>query len=234
MMNFFAKYAEANLLKRAASAAILIFIVLYINYIGGFWFKLLIVAVLTLAIKEGIYVIGSNKKISDRKKCDLWLFLGLIYLVFATVTLLCIRELNNGMMAVYFLFSLVWITDITAYFAGIAIGGPKLCPKISPKKTLSGAGVALLFAGVIGVLFSYLLCGGFYLEFLLHSLLLSLVAQLGDIFESYFKRSFNVKDTGAIIPGHGEILDRIDSLLSVSIFYWVISDYYLKHLFISS
>ncbi len=144
-----------------------------------------------------------------------WLLgVGIVYVVAGIAGLMWLRDLPDVGLAL-FLFTMlaVWATDVGAYAAGRTIGGPKLAPRISPKKT---------WAGLIGGMASSALVGwGVAMSFGAQRPLLALavggalavVAQAGDLFESAVKRRFNVKDSGHLIPGHGGILDRIDGLL---------------------
>ena len=114
---------------------------------------------------------------------------------------------------VLWLFIVTWATDIFAYFAGRAIGGPKLAPRISPNKTWSG-----LAGGVIGAaLAAYAAAAHFDLDpvFYYVGAPLGLLAQVGDLYESSVKRRLGVKDSGRLLPGHGGVLDRLDGLLPV-------------------
>lgn len=146
--------------------------------------------------------------------CAAWSAMGLPYLAVGGAALLALRELPEiGLALTCFLFVTVWATDIGAFAAGRLIGGPKLCPKISPKKTWAGLFGGMAFAGAFG----YAVAEGFgAAQPLLAAgigMMLTLVAQIGDLFESWVKRRFGVKDSGALIPGHGGVLDRIDGLL---------------------
>jgi phosphatidate cytidylyltransferase len=108
-----------------------------------------------------------------------------------------------------------WSTDIFAYFAGRSIGGPKLAPRISPNKTWAGLIGGMAGAAVVGAFAAY----AFGLDnlFLLAGAPMGLLAQLGDLYESKVKRRLGVKDSGALLPGHGGVLDRLDGLLPVAI-----------------
>jgi phosphatidate cytidylyltransferase len=122
-----------------------------------------------------------------------------------------------GFPAMVLLFAIVWSTDIFAYFAGRAIGGPKLLPAVSPKKTWSGAiagaaGAMLVAVGVAG-LFGSLDKGTIAIV----ALLLSVVAQLGDLLESWVKRQFGAKDASQLIPGHGGVMDRLDGFWAAAL-----------------
>lgn len=123
------------------------------------------------------------------------------------------RDGSDGFTAVIFVLILVWATDSGGYFAGRAIGGPKLAPRISPKKTWAGA------AG--GFLAALLVAAGFaaagerrMLPLLGVAAVLSVASQCGDLFESAVKRRFDVKDSGRLIPGHGGLLDRLDGFVA--------------------
>ncbi|MGZ8336073.1 MAG: phosphatidate cytidylyltransferase [Allosphingosinicella sp.] len=116
---------------------------------------------------------------------------------------------------VFWVFIVTWATDIMAYFAGRSIGGPKLAPRISPNKTWAG-----LAGGMVGAaLFGGLAAWWFQLEplFLWLGGPMGLVAQAGDLYESWVKRRAGVKDSGTILPGHGGVLDRLDGLLAVAL-----------------
>ena len=120
---------------------------------------------------------------------------------------------EDGFVAVIFLFAIVWTTDVAAYFFGRMIGGPKLLPRVSPKKTWSGAitGLAAAVLAAIVVVKVAGLSGLFSIA--LVAALLSAVAQAGDLFESQLKRKFGAKDSGHLIPGHGGLMDRLDGFV---------------------
>lgn len=140
-----------------------------------------------------------------------WLAGGVLYgVVLAFATIAMRGEGTLGFVAILYMFAVVWMTDIGAYFAGRTFGGPKFAPRISPKKTWSGV-VGGLFSGV---LFSLLVLWAFGHRVTamngVVSLILGISVVYGDLFESFLKRRFGVKDAGAIIPGHGGFLDRLD------------------------
>ncbi len=115
-----------------------------------------------------------------------------------------------GFIAIVLLFAIVWTTDVLAYFVGRAIGGPKLMPSVSPKKTWSGAvgGTLCAVAAAWVVATSF---GGFNVIAIAGlAVVLSVVSQAGDLLESHIKRRFNAKDASQIIPGHGGVMDRLD------------------------
>lgn len=141
-----------------------------------------------------------------------WLAAGIPYVGLPIMALLWIRMQDNGLLLAFWGLSLVWATDIGAFFAGRNFGGPKVAPAISPNKTWSG---------LLGGMFSALLLGWgltsyFDLPFQLAmaSPALALLAQVGDFFESWLKRRAGVKDSGTILPGHGGVLDRLDGVVT--------------------
>lgn len=145
------------------------------------------------------------------------LSLAVAYAGAAALSLAFLRaDTTSGLKAILFLFAIVWATDILAYFVGRALGGPKLAPRISPGKTWSGA-IGGAAGGVIGGVLIAAMAGSDRLFSLgLIALLLSVVAQLGDLFESAIKRRHGAKDSGTWIPGHGGIMDRVDGLVAAA------------------
>jgi phosphatidate cytidylyltransferase len=143
-----------------------------------------------------------------------WHVGGIFYSGLSAVSLAAIRgEDQLGFAAMIFVFAVVWSTDILAYFVGRAIGGPKLAPRISPGKTWSGA-IGGTIAGVlagIAVALSFFQSIGLWVPLL--AFFLSVAGQIGDLFESYIKRRFGVKDSSHLIPGHGGVMDRVEALV---------------------
>lgn len=152
-----------------------------------------------------------------------WPAAGLIYAGFPAIALTLLRgDTGDGFAAILFLFAVVWATDIFAYFNGKALGGPKLAPRFSPNKTWSGA-IGGAGAGVAaGVAFASFVSSGGEVSIPLIALLLSIIAQFGDLGESWMKRKFGVKDSGSIIPGHGGVMDRVDGLVAAAALLYVI------------
>jgi phosphatidate cytidylyltransferase len=154
----------------------------------------------------------------------LWAGLGLVYVAVPSAGIVLLRDAEpRGWAAVLFVLLVVWTTDTAAYVGGRSLGGPKLSPRISPKKTWSGALSGLGTAAVVGAIAASLTGAGGILPAFLLALLLSLATQAGDLFESGLKRRFGVKDSGAIIPGHGGVLDRIDGLYGAAALAWFIA-----------
>ncbi|MCB1430060.1 MAG: phosphatidate cytidylyltransferase, partial [Nitratireductor sp.] len=187
----------------AAMLVLSVFLVVWQNSFDG----LLLAAISAVAI--GLVEISIRRSV--------WIAGGLLY---AFLPFMALSELRGdsaiGFVAICLVFACVWGADTFAYFSGRLIGGPKLAPKISPNKTWSGfcgglAGSVLLAALVV------LLAGYTPGPWLVPTaIVLSLTSQFGDLFESWIKRRFKVKDSGHIIPGHGGILDRIDGLIFAS------------------
>jgi len=143
---------------------------------------------------------------------------GSIYTSLPFGSFVWIRENNdNGEWILLAILAIVWATDIAAYFAGRGFGGPLLSPKDSPNKTWTGAIGALVCAGLAGAAVARA-AGGDFWHWLWASLVLSVVAQAGDLLESRFKRLYGVKDTSGIVPGHGGVLDRLDALMAAAVF----------------
>jgi phosphatidate cytidylyltransferase len=143
-----------------------------------------------------------------------WVAAGFLYAATAEVASVLVRlDAAKGFAALMLVLLIVWVTDIGGYFAGRGIGGPKLWPRISPKKTWAGAiggfGASLVVAASFAA-FDLGKTG----PLLLLGAVLSVVSQLGDLFESAVKRRFGVKDSSHIIPGHGGLLDRLDGFVA--------------------
>lgn len=145
-----------------------------------------------------------------------WQVAGVPYILLPVIALTWLRHAPDGRAIIIWLLLVVWATDIGAYAFGRAIGGPKLAPRLSPKKTWAGLGGGVLCAGLVGWG-----CGassGFDQPLALAavSAAMAIAAQAGDIAESAVKRRFGVKDSSNIIPGHGGVLDRVDGVLPVA------------------
>lgn len=151
------------------------------------------------------------------------LALGVVYVGLPVLALLLIRRQHAGgpdpstwpgLIFTLWALALVWATDIGAYAAGRAIGGPKLAPRLSPNKTWAGLIGGVLLASLLGAALHY----GYGLprRLTFATPLLAVLAQMGDLYESWLKRRAGVKDSGNLIPGHGGVLDRLDGLVPVA------------------
>jgi phosphatidate cytidylyltransferase len=146
-----------------------------------------------------------------------WAGAGLVYVALPMMALLWLID-AAGAYWVLWLFGVVWATDSGAFAVGRLVGGPKLAPSISPRKTWAGAFGGLAGAVIVSVVLAKWLLVSVDLG---HAVTLavaaSVVAQFGDLFESWVKRRFDVKDTGGIIPGHGGLMDRVDGLIPAAV-----------------
>jgi phosphatidate cytidylyltransferase len=198
---------------------------------GGYPFLFLAFAMFIIMLYEWISI---ARKL---KQTLLWSIFGFFYLgiacsVFFVLGLEPMRrvffDLQRTPVLLYFLILMVWINDISSYFFGKFIGGPKLAPRISPNKTWAGA-----IGGVIGCLLFFFFINyrtdfaingvtekAFLIALAAH-IIIPIVAQLGDLFESYLKRLAGVKDSGRIIPAHGGLLDRMDGFILVLLVYGI-------------
>ena len=147
---------------------------------------------------------------------DIFKLLGVFYIGLPILAFDVLRgDVALGFLAVVWCMVIVWSADIMAYFFGRIIGGPKLAPRISPKKTWAGMLGAIVGAALASWAVSYL--GKIEVwPLALMAALFAILEQGGDIFESAFKRQFGVKDSGTLIPGHGGVLDRVDGLITVA------------------
>lgn len=148
-------------------------------------------------------------------------FTGIFYIaIFMDYIVIIIKNFEYGNIYVWLIFILAFCTDIFAYFIGYTMGKNKLLPNISPKKTIEGS-----IGGVIGAIVGCSIYGYLFNLNIIHMIIIGLIgsflAQIGDLFASSIKRYVGVKDYGKLIPGHGGILDRIDSILFVSPFIYI-------------
>lgn len=153
---------------------------------------------------------------------------GLVYVALPLLVAQYFRLDPLGMGVIGYLLLSVWAVDIFAMFAGKLIGGPKLAPVISPNKTWAGMFGAVLGALIAAVL-TFLTVVGFgfgqvdFIALVIIAPLLAVMAQMSDLFESAIKRKYDIKDSGALIPGHGGLLDRVDGLIGVLLAAWVVT-----------
>lgn len=150
---------------------------------------------------------------------SIWLALGTAYVPMACAAFLWLRaDPQAGRALALWLLFVVWTTDTAAYFSGRAIGGPKLAPHISPKKTWAGLVGGALAAAIMGPIVLAAATGDIHpVRWAAASATLAIVAQVGDLFESALKRRVGAKEASGLIPGHGGLLDRIDGLLAAAL-----------------
>jgi phosphatidate cytidylyltransferase len=171
-----------------------------------------LLVVLGLAL---VSIFMARKEDPDASK---WRYFGIFYVGFPALALILLRgDAHYGFAAILWIFLIVWSADTLAYFAGRIIGGPKLAPVISPKKTWAGLGGAVAGSALVSIIFAWVtqLNGIWTLAILAGCL--AIVEQAGDLFESSLKRFHGVKDSGQLIPGHGGVIDRVDGLIAVAV-----------------
>ncbi len=157
------------------------------------------------------------RRLTDDAQKAWWSAAGVYYAGFPAIAMIWLRgDPVDGWHAILFLFIIVWTTDTAAFVFGRLLGGPRLAPRISPKKTWSGLLGGLFAAGVAGMLYAHSI-GASTLALGAVAACLALLAQLGDLGESALKRLFGWKDSSGLIPGHGGVLDRLDGLVAASI-----------------
>lgn len=209
--------AGRDLWLRVASAIVLAPLAIAAAYVGGAWFIGFWLLAAAGILWEWMGLVAAASSLAGPARAG-WIALGGCYAGAMLAAPLVIRADGAlGFSAMIFLFAVVWATDVAGYFAGRMIGGPKLWPAVSPKKTWSGAvagaiagtaaGCGVAAVGGIGPIAPIFAVG----------FLLSVVAQFGDLFESALKRRFGVKDASRAIPGHGGLMDRLDGFLAAAV-----------------
>ncbi len=147
---------------------------------------------------------------------------GLVYAPLLVAPLVALRGREDGIWMVLYLFAATWLGDTGAYFAGRAFGRTPLFARVSPKKTVEGAVGGLAASAIGGVIFAKVGNLPFgVIECVLLTMLLDVLGVVGDLAESLVKRTWDVKDSGWVMPGHGGILDRIDSLCFTTPVLWL-------------
>lgn len=197
-----------ELLVRSVTGVLLIALALFAAVKGGMLLALLAAAVATAMYYEWTRIVRSWGLG--------WNVAGFIYALLPALALLWVRERDaHGLVLLIWIFLVTWATDIGAYFAGRAFGRRKLAPSISPGKTveglLGGIAAAALIAG------AWAIWTDLGRPLLVLAPVFALAAQAGDLFESSMKRRAGVKDSGAWLPGHGGVLDRLDGLVPVAV-----------------
>lgn len=159
-------------------------------------------------------IVGASVAAAAVPDARTWAAAGIVYAAAVLIPAVMLRnDTMLGLVAILWLFAIVWAGDTGAYFAGRMIGGPKLAPRVSPSKTWSGA-LGGTVAGIVAGSLVVVLAGLDWTPVhILLALVVSVAAQVGDLLESAFKRRFGVKDASSLIPGHGGMMDRLDGFL---------------------
>lgn len=206
----FYKGFEASGVKPSYAIAYVSIILLYcVKFFSAEYYQTFITAWVVMAVMASMIY---GFRVNERKLEDMTATLmGIIYVGFFSYHIVLISQYTD--LLIWLVFLSAFGTDIMAYFTGMAIGKHKLCPNLSPKKSIEGAvgGVvgSIIFCGIFG----WLAMPDFFMGCLIIGLFGSVFAQLGDLSASAFKRQMGIKDYGNLIPGHGGILDRFDSVL---------------------
>lgn len=204
--------AMSELTARILSAIVLAVAAVASAWTGGTVFALVWAALSLLCLHEWLSIVRGKPHYA------LWGLGGVAYVAALYYAVLTLRQdALFGLHSILFLFAVVWGADVGAYFAGRAIGGPKLAPRISPKKTWAGFAGGLVTAALAGALLLQLMGLTPKLWHIGLALVLAVGSVLGDLFESGFKRHFGVKDSGSLIPGHGGFLDRLDGFVIAAV-----------------
>lgn len=198
-----------NTKQRVLSAVILVPLAIYAICFSQSLFFLITIVIVILMTEEWLELI---KTAQDKQK---WRLIGLVYIAIPMYCVLKLRMQDTNILL--WMFAVIWTTDIFAFFAGKTFGGAKLAPTISPNKTWTGLAGGVFASMIIGFLSAFMFRGGITF-FVFFSVVLALIEQASDLLESKFKRTFGVKDSGNIIPGHGGILDRLDGVMLVAPF----------------
>ena len=214
----------SELNKRILSGVILAALLLGDVWVGEGWFAALLAVGGLILAREYLRLIWRGWPTSTARIG--WTIFGIAYIGAAIAGLWIARGTEEGFFVTMVLFGVVWATDIGAFVFGRLIGGPKIAPSISPSKTWAGlAGGIITVAAVILIIFTIRTeqwpnQWGIALPLsMIGALLIAVIAQAGDFFESWLKRRAGMKDSGSIIPGHGGLFDRIDGLLPVAILF---------------
>jgi phosphatidate cytidylyltransferase len=196
---------------RTLSGVVMMLIAAGAIVIGGWPFRIFVIIASVAMLREWVRLV--TKLAPALVSRIAWVLGGIIYIGLASAVLLALRD-GGALLPVLTVIGVVIATDTGAYFAGRTFGGPKIAPRISPSKTWSGlfGGMAASGALVAAIGWQF---GSFSALSVVIGAMAAVVAQAGDFFESWMKRRAGVKDSGALIPGHGGILDRTDGLLAV-------------------
>lgn len=197
-----------NTKQRVISSLIMIPLALYAIFYSENFFIFLSIAIAMMMMVEWLDMIRREENQTK------WRTIGLFYILIPVYSIIKIRMIDSNIL--FWMFAIIWATDIFAFFAGRSLGGPKIVPDISPNKTWSGLAGGVIASMLIGLLSSFMFANGGILFFVTMSMFLSLLEQGSDLLESKFKRMFGVKDSGNIIPGHGGVLDRLDGMMLVA------------------
>ena len=214
LIGLFELYRAAGLQKTPpAVLGYISSVILDILILDSYYEYLILWLILTLMVMMVCYVIAYPKYHSDQMTL---LFFGLVYVTLMMSFLFKVRYLEGRILTVWLIFVASWGSDTCAYCAGKLLGKHKLPSKLSPNKTIEGCLGGIIGAALIGFLFAlafYRQETEFWWQFALIGGVGSVISQIGDLTASAIKRNYDIKDYGKLIPGHGGILDRFDSII---------------------
>ena len=196
--------------QRVITAAIAIPLLFLFLWLNGWWLGGLVIVLALIGLYEYWKLLIGMERQQDLR----WLIGGAAYIVLGFLAFFGVRQV--GAMA--WLLTVIWSTDTAAYEIGRRWGKHKLAPEISPHKTWEGAVAGLVVGSILGMIAALITTDAGWFAAFIVSLFISGVGQIGDLVESKVKRLAGVKDSGNLLPGHGGILDRFDSLLLASMF----------------
>lgn len=205
------RFLESRIIARVISSFVLAPMMLFVVHVGGVFFNSLVALIAMLIVGEWHRMVFKRWSILDVMIGTKLYYIGLFYILMFATSLIYLRGVDSGEYVTYWLLVVTCSTDIGGYCFGIVIGGPKLAPSISPSKTLSGFLGGVMCGCAVGSMCVSLLPFNSDATYLL-SILLPIFGHCGDLLESKMKRYFKVKDSGNIIPGHGGLMDRADSI----------------------
>ncbi len=204
----------ANIKLRIISAIFILFIFLFGLIYNKYFFTVLMFCVFIGMMME--WYLMTNKS-------RFYLLIGFLMFSLSCGSLVISRFIEQNHIPVMMYFIIIWTVDTMALVGGKTIGGLKLAPKISPNKTWSGLIIGAISSGIMASLLTYLPNYDFSVfskigvsslkTTFIFAIFLGIISQMSDLFMSFFKRKFNIKDSGNIIPGHGGMIDRFDSIV---------------------
>ncbi len=204
---------SSDLKIRLISAAIMALVAGFALWVGSWLFAIFVILIAAAIIFEWYGLVenfGYSKNVTY-----FWLALGILYIGYAAFTLVFFRLKDVSYIPTLMLLLVVIATDAGAYFAGRRFGKRKLAPKISPGKTWEGLLGGMIAAGILWCYYNVMINNAEWYEALLSGMAMAILAQMGDLFESWMKRKAGKKDSSNILPGHGGLFDRADGILAV-------------------
>jgi phosphatidate cytidylyltransferase len=200
-------------------------IVVILIMLPYFVHKITVVPILSLAVIFSLIWLLFTRQKEQAFNRWAWTMAGILYIGFMLTYWVKLRNIEFGRDYVFWLISIIIVNDVTAFFVGRALGKHSLAPIISPHKTWEGATGGVISSVIVSIVFSFTLALPLTCwQLVLIGLMASILAQMGDLIESLLKRNKSVKDSGNMLPGHGGVLDRVDSyLVTAAVVYYIIN-----------